>query len=96
MSDEGSAMPDQERALHRLQVAIERDEAERSTDQTQPSAEAQAQAFDGLQLAVQWRLNQGLGDVLAVVSGVPLAVLERFAETGEIDAKNRAILEVLQ
>lgn len=52
--------------------------------------------FDGLRLAVQWRLNQGRGEVLAAVSGVSLKVLKQFAKTGEINARDRAILEALQ
>lgn len=52
--------------------------------------------FDGLRLAVQFRLNQGKGPVLAAVSSVPLKTLKRFAETGEIDAQSRIILEGLQ
>jgi len=52
--------------------------------------------FDGLRLAVQWRLNRSEGAVLAAVSGVSLRALEKFARTGEIDPKDRAVLEVLQ
>lgn len=52
--------------------------------------------FDGLRLAVQFRLNRGDGAALAAVSGVALSELEWFAETGEIGAGDRAVLEVLQ
>lgn len=52
--------------------------------------------LDGLRLAVEYRLNTGHGATLAAVSGVSLVKLKRFAKTGEIDPRERAILEVLQ
>jgi hypothetical protein len=52
--------------------------------------------FDGLRLAVQYRLNLGDGEALAAVTGVSLDTLERFAETGEIGAHDRAVLEIMQ
>lgn len=61
-----------------------------------PHKRGDVPTFDGLRLAVQYRLNRGEGDVLAAVSGVALTTLEWFAEHGELNASDRAVLEVLQ
>ena len=52
--------------------------------------------FDGLRLAVQYRLSIGDGEPLAMVTGVSLPALRRFAETGVIDARDRIVLEAFQ
>jgi hypothetical protein len=51
---------------------------------------------DALRLAVLFRSNRDELGILARMSGIPVATLERFALTGDISARDRAVLEVYQ
>jgi hypothetical protein len=61
-----------------------------------PHKRGDVPTFDALRLAVQFRLNRDEGEILAMVTGISLATLEWFAEHGEIDARDRSVLEVYQ
>ena len=63
---------------------------------TKGQAEGQVPTFDGLRLVVQYRMNRGEGGLLALMTGVSLAALKRFDETGEISDRDRMVLEMMQ
>lgn len=50
-------------------------------------------AGDELRAAVGWRVFQGKADVMSAVTGISVAVLRAFVETGEISDEHRRILE---
>jgi hypothetical protein len=47
-----------------------------------------------LRAAVAWRVYEGKGAILSVVTGVPRAALHRFVDTGDIEQHYRSRLDL--
>lgn len=58
--------------------------------------DAWAEAGDELRAAVGWRVFQGKAEVMSAVTGISVAVLKAFVETGEIRDEYRRILEAVR
>lgn len=61
-----------------------------------PRGRRDAPTFDALRLAVLWRAKRNELELLSLMSGISVSVLQHFADTGEISTGDRARLEVYQ
>ena len=94
IADDGSSAKENAKAQHRRECMAGRAPEESVTSEQQKRCEAWQKAGETLRASVAWRLYQGKGDVLSVVTGVPYTALETFVETGELDHVHRMVLEV--
>lgn len=63
-------------------------------DITEARCDAWAKSGQKLRAAVAWRIHEGKGEALSMLTGVPMPALEGFVRTGRISQHNRELLDV--